>query len=98
MRFKKMDNRWIGFGLGLIGPLFGFFVLWLAIYSNRSFDYFFTLIWSNPRVHAATLSLCLIFNLALFFPFIWTKRNASAMGVLLATMLYVPFVLYLKFF
>ncbi|MFN3918036.1 MAG: hypothetical protein ACK4K0_09870 [Flavobacteriales bacterium] len=95
---KKFDNRWIGVALGLIGPFFGFIILWRVIYANHEFSSFANMIWSNSGVHSATVSLCLLFNLAFFFPFIWAKRHSSAMGVLIATLVYVPVVLFLKFF
>lgn len=44
------------------------------------------------EIFVATLSLCVIPNLLLFFIFIWTNRDQSSKGVVFATILYAGYV------
>lgn len=44
------------------------------------------------------LSLCVVPNLLIFFTFIWTNRDKSARGVLLATIIYAMYVCIMKLY
>lgn len=101
MRAKKYDSQAFGFVLGLFGPLLGFLVygfLW-AVYFNKSFLYFYHGVFvAIPEFRSSIVTLSLLFNLIPFFLFIRSKRYLSARGVLLAVFLYIPAVVYFRFF
>jgi hypothetical protein len=101
MGLKKYDSQQLGIVLGLIGPLVGFVVyglLW-SVYFKRSFYYFYRAVFVEiPEFRSSILTLSLLFNLIPFFYFIRSKRYQSGRGVLFAVFIYIPVVLYFRFF
>ena len=95
---KKFDSLWIGAVAGLISPLISLFGFYLAKYSHLSFSQFFSQVLLGYDILTPVISLCVIINLLVFFIFIWTNRNHSARGVLLATFIYAGYVVYQKHF
>ncbi|MBI4931722.1 MAG: hypothetical protein HY841_13210 [Bacteroidetes bacterium] len=93
---KKFDNVWIGTVIGLSAPLFTLFVFYLVRYNHLTFGEFYTKILLANGILTSSISLCVIINLLIFFLFIWSNRNYSARGVLLATIVYAGYVLYQK--
>ena len=93
---KKFDATWIGVIAGLFSPLIALFIFYLVKYSHLSFAQFFKDILLGYGVLTSVISLCVIVNLLVFFIFLWTNRNRSARGVLLATFIYAGFVVYQK--
>lgn len=101
MKVKRYDNQKLGIAIGIVGPFFGFLLYGLAwaTYFARSFGEFYTEIFvAIPTFRAGILTLSLLFNLIPFFFFIRTHRYKSARGVLLAVFLYIPLVVYYRFF
>lgn len=98
---KKYDSLPLGLVLGLLGPLVGFVIyglLW-SIYFGKPFDYFVNGIFLGVKdFQSSIVALSLLFNLVPFFIFIRSDRYLSARGVLMAIFIYVPVVLYLRFF
>lgn len=96
---RKIDNVFVGLGLGLITPILGLFIYYLFTYrSQTSFsgfiDYF-----SSIHLFVAYISLsCYITNLPLFFLFLQKEKYQAARGVLFATIAYTLWVVYEKFF
>ena len=82
---------------GLIAPLISLFVFYLVKYSQISFSKFFNDILLGYNILLPVISLCVIVNLLVFFIFIWTNRNYSARGVLLATFVYGGYMMYQKY-
>jgi hypothetical protein len=93
---KKFDSVWIGAVTGLISPIISLFAFYLVKYSHISFMKFFNDILLGYGILLPVISLCVIINLLMFFIFVWTNRNQSAKGVLLATFIYALYVLYQK--
>ncbi len=50
------------------------------------------------HTYAPLTSLCVLANLAVFFPFIWKEKWESARGVLASTFIWAAIVVFLKFF
>lgn len=87
----------IGAVCGLIAPFISLFIFYLIMYRNISFSKFFNDIILGYGILLPVISLCVITNLLVFFIFVWTNRNYSARGVLLATFVYAGYVVYQKY-
>lgn len=94
---KKLDSLWIGAVIGLLSPWFTLFIFYLIRYNHISFADFFNNLILGYNILTPVISLCVITNLLVFFIFIWTNRNYSARGVLLATFIYAGYVVYQKY-
>lgn len=98
---KKYDSMTLGLTAGLISPIIGFAIyglLW-SIYFQKPFVYFVENIFMGVKAFQSSIvALSLIFNLVPFFIFLRSDRYRSGRGVLLALFIYVPLVLYLRFF
>lgn len=94
---KRFDSLTIGAVSGLVAPLISLFVFYLIAYRNMAFSQFFHEILIGYGILMPVISLCVIINLLVFFIFIWTNRNYSARGVLLATFVYAGYVVYQKY-
>lgn len=94
---KKFDNSWVGFGCGLLAPLATLYVFYLVKFSHISFSKFYMDVLFANNIVTASISLCVITNLLVFFIFIWTNRNLSARGVLFSTFIYAGYVVYQKY-
>lgn len=93
---KKLDSLWTGTVIGLTAPWFSLFVFYLIRYHHITFQNFFSEIILAHNILTPVISLCAVTNLLVFFIFIWTNRNRSARGVLLATFIYCGYVIYQK--
>lgn len=89
---------WVGFAFGVIGPAFGFIIYYLSFFSHKTLDNFWNMVHQTPAIQAPLLSLTLIFNLVLFLGVLKLNMNYFARGILLATFMYVPIVIFLKYF
>ncbi|MDX2045746.1 MAG: hypothetical protein SFU87_03120 [Chitinophagaceae bacterium] len=94
----KRDNLRLGLILGLIGPLisvFGYY--FIRFYPTFSFGDFMTALKTNkPLVTAVTIP-CLLLNIILFTVYINTKRDQTAKGIFVITLLYAIAALLFKF-
>ena len=96
---QKFDHALWGIGLGLLMPFIGVYFYYLSTYSSQMrFMLFLEFISSKVRVIVPLLSLFCVLNLGLFFLFYWLNKNRSAQGVIMATMLYAGWVVYMKVF
>ena len=94
---KSIDSLWIGLVIGLFSPSLPLFIFYLIKYTHISFGDFFSKILMGYNILTPVISLCVITNLLVFFIFVWTNRNHSARGVLLATFMYAGYVVYQKY-
>lgn len=103
MKFKrkKYDSLPLGMAVGMVAPVGGFvaYGLFWAWYHHRTLAYFMNDIFlGQPVFQSGIVSLSLIINLLPFFLFIRSERYRSARGVLAALFIYVPLVIYLRFY
>lgn len=94
---KRFDSMTLGAIIGLIAPMISLFGFYLVKYSHLTFSKFFNDILLGYGILLPVISLCVITNLLVFFIFIWTNRNHSARGVLLATFVYGGYMMYQKY-
>jgi hypothetical protein len=91
----RYDNVKLGAALGMLAPLFTFLVYYLIFHSSMTLDNFLDYL-KTGQIFVSTLSLCVISNLLLFFIFIWTNKDKSARGVVMATFIYAIYVAIMK--
>lgn len=95
MIFKR-DNLQLGLILGLIGPIIGLLIIYMAKYSSVSLGVFLEDLFSNKRLLTPTASLSLLANVALFTVFVNTRRDRTARGIFLVTVVFGIAILILK--
>jgi hypothetical protein len=89
-----------GMLLGLVTPLVIFplvllFMSWVQ-------DYYFEQVWNkfmyNSHYRIKIITISIIANLGWFYLFLNREKFNFAMGIILGSMLYAPYVIYVKFF
>lgn len=99
MIFKK-DNLILGLILGLIAPFLGLFLF--KIYKFGIFTYretiFFVMHEPGFRTLTVALTLSLLINAAIFTLYINTRRDKTATGIFVSTLLYGITILLIKTF
>ena len=93
----KLNRLWIGLIAGLIGPFIGYVLFYCITSSHMTFDAFNRFIIHNGSTHSGILSVSLIFNLSFFFAALHKDWYYTARGVIFATLLYAPLVVFLKY-
>src|SRR5687768_3816691 len=83
----KWDRFWVGFLPGLMGPLVCILLFYLVKFTGIPFMDYIKMV-KNPTVLSPILSLGVIVNLFIFFPFIWSHYYNAARGVIGATFIY----------
>lgn len=93
MRFNQPI---VGFLVGLVLPVLGFFVVYALIYRQLGFDSFFYRFTHESRTTALVISFSILANL---IPFALTNRRYYyfAKGIFIVSMLYVALILWLRF-
>ncbi len=97
---KWSKDHTLGLLFGIVTP---FLVLPLVIYLWAAYQgYTFDYMWRQfvhfyqPQIKCLTLSI--IVNLAWFYRFLNKERYDAAMGVILGSLLFGPYIIYIKFF
>lgn len=98
---RKGDKMWLGLSLSVILPVIGIFlVLWIfAVYQDVNFRFMYN--WrfkKSAELQVSVLTFALILNLLPFSIFNMLKMDNAVKGVLYGTLLFVPVILYIKFF
>jgi hypothetical protein len=97
MIFKK-DNLKLGLVLGLIGPILGLVVIYFLKFSSYgySFSDFLSEFLADNRLITSIGSLSLLANVILFTIYVNTRRDQTAKGIFLVTLIYGIGILVLK--
>ena len=95
----KIDKYPLGVAMGSLAPILGIVLYYYikvdpSVYSLREFIVFF---FENPPMLTAVGSLSLIVNIVLFTLYINGKRDKTAIGIFIMTVLYGLIILYAKF-
>lgn len=94
---NKLNHLYVGLLAGLIGPVLGFFLFYLIMFSHKPFYGFVRMIMNNSDTHAGIISVSLVFNLVFFFVALRNDWYNAARGVIMAMFIYAPFVVYFKY-
>jgi len=92
---KYSDNLYIGLTLGIIIPIVTLIIVYFYVFNRYKISEFLYFL-KTMNILSKLLSLCVVPNLLLFFSFIWTKKDSSAKGVLVATFVLAFLVILLK--
>jgi hypothetical protein len=89
-----------GLLLGIVTPLvFVPIVLFiLALAQNYDFQYLWYKIGLNNPYRIKIVTISIIANLGWFYFFLNRERYNMAMGVIMGTLIYAPYIIYVKFF
>ncbi len=91
----KLDNYKVGLVIGLLGPILGFVLygVFYCVSDHVSFYYYV----DTFMIRSAISSLSLIFNLLVFLLLYRFDKDEGCRGILMATAIYVPIILFLYF-
>ncbi len=95
----KKDNLSLGIVLGLITPLIAFFLYYFFLirpHNNIGLGQFFSILKDNRQMLPKIVSICLLLNGLVFFLYTRTRKDITAKGIFLVTMLYAIVILLLK--
>lgn len=97
MRDRIINKMWFGFLLGLLVPLIGALIFYHSLLEYSTITDFIEGI-KDAYIFPKITALGAIFNLLLFFVFIWTNNDNASRGVVLSTVLYGLLAVVLKAF
>jgi hypothetical protein len=97
MRNFDWDRAWLGFVLGILGPLIVMICYYFFNYSYMTLGGFMNYL-KQGETHAPLLSLCVLLNLVPFYLLINREHYQGTKGVLAATFFWAALVVYFKFF
>lgn len=90
----------LGMLLGFIGPML--YVPLILLIIMKSQNYYWEQVWSkfvyNTAAQGKFISLSIIPNLAWFYFFLNREKYNIAMGVIIGSALYLPYILYITLF
>ena len=86
----------MGMAIGLIAPLLGLVILYQINFPSVSFGEFLQYFVSENRLITSLGSLCLLANVIFFTIYINTRRDKTATGIFIITLIYGIFILLLK--
>lgn len=94
----KKDNLKLGLVLGLIGPLLGLIVIYFVREDFRSltFGQYLEYVFTSNKLVTAIGSLSLLANVILFTVYVNTRRDNTAKGIFIITLVYGICILVLK--
>lgn len=85
----KKDNLRFGLFLGFIIPIIGSVAYYFIQFSNKaSFKIFIELILQEKQLMTAMLSILIVVNIAVFTYYINTRKDRTAKGIFIATLIY----------
>ncbi len=96
MIFKK-DNFIFGLALGLVAPMIGFIIYKFVKFKPLTMSEMFEWMKLNPSLITAAISISLISNALLFTIYINGRRDKTAKGIFVFTMIYAAIALVFKF-
>jgi hypothetical protein len=94
--FLTRDNMPMGIIIGLIAPLLGLVILYNINFPSVSFGEFLEFFIHENRLITSLGSLCLLANVVFFTIYINTKRDKTATGIFVITLIYGISILLLK--
>lgn len=94
MKFK--DNLKLGLALGFILPVAVFFGIYFVRFSYYPFGEFLNVLKQESRLITFFSAWCLVANIALFTLFINSKKDRSAKGIFIMSVMYGLFFLLLR--
>jgi hypothetical protein len=94
----KRDNLPLGIVLGMFTPVLAFFLYYLLMFMPKhvSLDEFIAIIAGNRQMLPKLISICLLLNGLVFYFYTRSRKDITAKGIFLVTMLYAITIIFLK--
>jgi|SRR5690242_9430431 len=93
----KQDNLQLGLILGLIGPVAGFCIYYCILFlPGHSFGEYMEVFRQNAYLIPKVMSLSLLANGIIFFLYTQYRKDLTAKGILVATLIYALIILVLR--
>lgn len=94
----KKDKLLLGILLGLLTPFVGFILYYCLAFAPKglSFSAFLDMLRGNRFLLPKIISMALLLNGVVFYLYTRTRRDVTAKGIFLVTMLYAIVILLLK--
>ncbi len=96
MIFKK-DNFIFGLTLGLIAPVIGFLIYKLIKFQLYSLEEMLSFLKANPNLITSFISISLLANAVLFTIYVNGRRDKTAKGIFVLTIIYAAIALAFKY-
>lgn len=96
MIFKK-DNFLFGLALGLVAPVIGFLVYKLFKFKFYTLEEMFHFLKGNPNMITSFISVSLLANILLFTIYVNSRRDQTAKGIFVMSLLYAVLALSFKY-
>lgn len=96
MIFKK-DNFVFGLTLGLIAPVVGVLIYKLIKFQLYSLDEMLSFLKANPNLITSFISISLLANAVLFTIYVNGRRDKTAKGIFVLTIIYAAIALAFKY-
>lgn len=98
--FLKKDNFLMGLGMGFLAPALGILAFKMVKFKMFSFKETISFMFLEPGYNTLTaaLSLSLLLNALLFTIYINSRKDKTAKGIFVTTLVYGLFVLIIKTF
>jgi len=96
--FLQKDNTKLGVILGLLAPLAGIFGFYLWRFQRLTITEFIQYLGIEKHLITAMLSFALLANAIVFTIYINTRKDKTAKGIFVVTVIYAIGVLLLKLF
>jgi len=93
----RINRPIVGFLLGLLMPVIGFFIVFFVMRSGNSFANFLTILGAQHRHLSTVISLSILANLVPFIYFNSRRLDEASKGVFIATMLFAVVIVLLRF-
>lgn len=95
--FKK-NKLSLGILLGFLTPVVGFFLYYLLVFMPKhiGLSEFMQVLLTNKQMIPKVISICLVLNGVVFYLYTQNRRDITAKGIFLVTMLYAITILLLK--
>jgi hypothetical protein len=94
----KLDKLPFGIVIGALAPILGLVIYYYLKAPSISFTEFVEYFFKTKAMLTAVGSLSLIVNIVLFTIFINGRRDKTAIGIFVMTLMYGLMILYAKFF
>lgn len=98
MNWSKLDNFWKGLGIGIVFPMFVFFLYWLFFHNQLNFPHGFIRYLTGGFLLSSVIKICGIGNLLLFYLGLTKKIDKFTKGIILSVLVYVALVAYVSYF
>jgi len=94
----KLDKIPFGIVLGALAPVLGLVIYYLLKAPSISFGEFVEYFFKTKAMLTAVGSLSLVANIILFTLFLNSRKDKTAIGIFIMTLMYGMMILYAKFF